>query len=89
MKLTLKSILSLHKLLLQDLPGVVQKVAKFLGKALSEEEVKQLTDHCSFSSMSKNKAVNNEQIMAIETERAKGIKFMRKGEVIGRGGMIE
>ncbi|KAK3858164.1 hypothetical protein Pcinc_035623 [Petrolisthes cinctipes] len=64
-----------------DLPAGVRKVAKFLEKTVSKEEVERLADHCSFSSMSKNKAVNNEDIMAIETERAKNIKFMRKGEV--------
>ncbi|ROT69903.1 putative sulfotransferase 1 family member D1 [Penaeus vannamei] len=64
-----------------DLPAVVRKVAKFLGKAVTEEEVERLADHCSFGSMSKNKAVNNEDIMAPSSERTKNIKFMRKGQV--------
>lgn len=55
-------------------------MAKFLGKAVTEEEVERLADHCSFGSMSKNKAVNNEDIMAPSSERTKNIKFMRKGQ---------
>uniref|UniRef100_A0A0P4VZL1 Sulfotransferase domain-containing protein n=1 Tax=Scylla olivacea TaxID=85551 RepID=A0A0P4VZL1_SCYOL len=65
----------------EDLPSVVQKVADFLGKQLSAEEVMRIADHCSFGSMSKNKAVNNESIAAPESEKAKGLKFMRKGKV--------
>ncbi|XP_037776960.1 sulfotransferase family cytosolic 1B member 1-like [Penaeus monodon] len=69
----------------EDLPAVVRKVAKFLGKAVTEEEVERLADHCSFGSMSKNPAANNETFMEAPTEAAKGIKFMRKG-VVRRGG---
>ncbi|XP_037777501.1 luciferin sulfotransferase-like isoform X1 [Penaeus monodon] len=65
----------------EDLPAVVRKVANFLGKAVTEEEVEKLADHCSFGSMSMNKAVNNEDIIAPSSERTKNIKFMRKGQV--------
>lgn len=65
----------------KDLPAVVRKVANFLGKAVTEEEVEKLADHCSFGSMSMNKAVNNEDIIAPSSERTKNIKFMRKGQV--------
>ncbi|XP_027208509.1 luciferin sulfotransferase [Penaeus vannamei] len=65
----------------EDLPAVVMKVAKFLGKAVTEEEVERLADHCSFGSMSKNLAANNETFVEAPTEAAKGIKFMRKGMV--------
>lgn len=63
-----------------DLPGVVRKVAAFLGKQMSEEEVLKIADHCSFGSMSKNPAVNNESIVAADSGKA-GLKFMRKGKV--------
>lgn len=65
----------------EDLPAMVRKVAKFLGKAVTEEEVEKLADHCSFGSMSKNPAANNSTFMEAPTEAAKGIKFMRKGVV--------
>nr|UKB93136.1 sulfotransferase 1 family member D1-like protein [Callinectes sapidus] len=65
----------------EDLPSMVQKVADFLGKELNAEEVMRIADHCSFGSMSKNKAVNNETIIAPENEKAQGMKFMRKGKV--------
>ena len=52
-----------------------------MGKSLSEEEVLKLADHLSFSSMSKNKATNNEFIAGADQESHSKIKFMRKGEV--------
>ncbi|XP_066943138.1 luciferin sulfotransferase-like isoform X1 [Macrobrachium rosenbergii] len=64
-----------------DLPAVIKKIASFLGKSVTEKEVELIADHCSFGSMSKNKAVNNEDIAAAESERGKSIKFMRKGKV--------
>lgn len=67
----------------QDLPDVVRRVAKFLGRDMSEEEVHRLAQHCSFNSMSKNAAVNNESIMAVQNEskNTDNLKFMRKGKV--------
>ncbi|KAK4317457.1 hypothetical protein Pmani_011460 [Petrolisthes manimaculis] len=68
-----------------DLPDVVRRVAKFLGRAVSETEVGRLAEHCSFNSMSKNKAVNNENLMAATNESNRSdsgnLKFMRKGKV--------
>ncbi|KAK3882912.1 hypothetical protein Pcinc_005484 [Petrolisthes cinctipes] len=68
-----------------DLPDVVRRVAKFLGRAVSETEVGRLAEHCSFNSMSKNKAVNNESLMAATNEsnssESSDVKFMRKGKV--------
>lgn len=60
---------------------MVRKVAAFVGKQVSEEEVLKIADHCSFGSMSKNPAVNNENIAASENEKSEGLKFMRKGKV--------
>ncbi|KAF2354421.1 Sulfotransferase domain [Trinorchestia longiramus] len=77
-----------------DMPGVLKRVAKFLGITrggvegpLSFEEVAALTEHLSFSSMSKNPATNNEGLMtaAIRTETSHGIKFMREGKSLRRG----
>ncbi|XP_071550990.1 luciferin sulfotransferase-like isoform X2 [Panulirus ornatus] len=65
----------------EDLPSVVRRVASFLEKTVNEEQVMRIADHCSFGSMSKNKAVNNEDLLSAENERSKDIKFMRKGKV--------
>ena len=56
-----------------NLPAVIRKTAKFLGKSLTDEEVSRLKEHLSFKSMKANKAVNKEDL-------AKNGQFMRKGE---------
>lgn len=65
---------------------MVRRVAKFLGRDVSEEEVDRLAQHCSFNSMSKNAAVNNESIMVpkSESKNTDNLKFMRKGKVCVR-----
>lgn len=66
----------LHK----DFRGTVKEVAHFLGRPLSEAELDQLQDHCSFRSMQHNDRVNYvwEEKLGIMKEDG---KFMRKGEV--------
>lgn len=66
----------------EDLSSVVKKVCKFLSVDLTSEEVAKLVSHLSFSSMSTNKAVNNESLLCAENKgQEKSIKFMRKGQV--------
>ncbi|RVE40152.1 hypothetical protein evm_015198 [Chilo suppressalis] len=63
---------------LKDLPSTVKKVAAFLGKAVTEEQVRRLCDHLAFDNFKKNKSVNFEVLKdtgATSTERS----FMRKG----------
>ena len=45
---------------LQDLKGQIEKVATFLGKSLSEEQLCRLTQHLRLDDFAKNKAVNYE-----------------------------
>ena len=63
----------------KDLASSVRKVAKFLGKQVTNKQIKALVDHLSFKKMKHNSAVNRD---------GKGKKyfasdgsFMRKGEV--------
>ena len=49
----------------KDLPAVIRKVSEFLNKTLTEDDVAKLTEHLSFKNMKKNKAVNNEDIVAV------------------------
>lgn len=64
----------------KDLSSVVRHIAEFLGRSLNEEQVNEITRHCSFENMKKNSAVNytwlKEQGMA-----QTGVEFMRKGKV--------
>ena len=59
-----------------DLAGNIRKVATFLGKEITEEQVGILVDHLSFRKMKQNKSVNFEGVQ----EKKIG-SFIRKGEV--------
>jgi hypothetical protein len=69
----------------KDLAGVLQKVAKLLGKTLSNEDSLKLQHHVSFESMKKNPAVNKESIMQdVKNAGGKLISpFIRVGKVGG------
>lgn len=45
-------------IILQDKKSVIHRVANFLEKSLSDDQVKQLVDHLSFERMKENSAVN-------------------------------
>ena len=60
-----------------DLRGVVRRVARFLGKPVSEERVAAVADWCSFEQMKQNPATNAASMPKVP---ATG-DFMRKGEV--------
>lgn len=77
----------------KDLKSVVFKIADFIGKSISDDDVEKLLDHSSFSCMKKNPAVNNESLTEIfkkkkVMEDLEG-NFMRKGEVGDWKGMID
>lgn len=65
----------------KDFKGELRKIAKFLGKPLTEEQVDQVTDHCSFASMSKNPMTNYSQGGATVKGEGSQTSFMRKGKV--------
>ncbi|EFA03546.1 luciferin sulfotransferase [Tribolium castaneum] len=69
----------------KDLPGVLQKVAKLLGKTLSKEDSVRLQQHVSFDSMKKNPAVNKESINNFLVSSGTEVKapFIRAGKVGG------
>lgn len=64
---------------MQDLRGEIQKVAKFLEKCLTEEQLDQLTEHLKFDNFEKNPSVNNEAPKKMGLLSSDG-KFLRKGE---------
>ncbi|XP_076444867.1 sulfotransferase 1C4-like [Babylonia areolata] len=63
----------LHK----DFRGTVREVARFLGKTLSEPQLRNLEQHCSFQNMSDNDSVNYSWMKGIWKEG----RFLRKGEI--------
>jgi len=67
----------------EDLSSVIRKVATFMDKTLTNEQVQQLTKHLSFESMKKNDAVNYEKGNELRRKKNLAIegKFMRSGTV--------
>ena len=63
----------------KDLAASVRKVAKFLGKEVTDAKVEELVDHLSFDSMKSNPAVNKEDANA-NMFKEDG-HFMRKGKI--------
>lgn len=63
---------------LQDLRGGIQKVASFLGKSLSEEQLMKLTEHLRVDQFAKNEAVNYEVCKELGFMNNSG-HFIRKG----------
>ncbi|XP_028167470.1 estrogen sulfotransferase-like [Ostrinia furnacalis] len=69
----------------RDLPAVIRKTAKFLGKTITDDQVNTLSDYLSFQNMKKNRAVNLDALL----ERSFGkeyleqteLRFIRKGEI--------
>ncbi|XP_063238071.1 luciferin sulfotransferase-like [Bacillus rossius redtenbacheri] len=69
----------------RDQEGAIRQTAAFLGKTLSEDQVKVLAEHLSFDSMKRNPAVNLEPIIAKkngpEFLATTELRFIRKGQV--------
>ena len=57
---------------------MVKMIAKYLGKTLSDEDVKNICDHCSFESMKRNPSVNYDWLVDMGVSKP-GEPFMRKG----------
>ena len=57
----------------------IQKVAEFVGKDLSEDQLQRITEHTSFESMRHNDAVNHSKRRDLYSSDA--VPFMRKGIV--------
>lgn len=69
----------------QDLPGVIERVAKFLDKEITQEQIDKLADHLSFESMKNNPAVNYDWLVKLSKlyKPDKNNSFMRAGQVGG------
>ncbi|RVE53186.1 hypothetical protein evm_002019 [Chilo suppressalis] len=67
---------------LRDLPSTVKRVAAFLGKAVTEEQVSRLCEHLAFANFKKNLSVNYDILKDTRFIRNEG-SFMRKGKAGG------
>lgn len=72
----------------KDLDNVIRKVAAFMEKQLSEEQIEKLKGHLSFESMKNNRSVNYEGLVELNTkfglvEPEREGAFMRSGSVGG------
>ncbi|XP_042590814.1 sulfotransferase 2B1-like [Cyprinus carpio] len=64
--------------MIADLKGSVEKIAKFLGKSLSQDVMEKIADHCVFKNMKQNK-MSNFSLVPNEFMDQKKSEFMRKG----------
>uniref|UniRef100_A0A7G3AYZ2 Putative sulfotransferase 1 family member d1 n=1 Tax=Lutzomyia longipalpis TaxID=7200 RepID=A0A7G3AYZ2_LUTLO len=73
----------------KDHPNVIRRVADFLGKSLTDEQVETLADHLTFDKMSKNESVNFEEERKTfdkmfnmkHDQKDNDYNFIRKGKV--------
>ncbi|KAK7873226.1 hypothetical protein R5R35_011307 [Gryllus longicercus] len=71
----------------EDLPAVVQRTAKFLGKSLTEAQLTRLVEHLDIKQMKRNPATNYEDLFTKAREEGRisdDQAFIRKG-VVGEG----
>lgn len=70
----------------KDLDAAIRKVANFLNKKLTDEQVEKLKEHLSFESMKNNRSVNYETLVELNSKfklvDGEG-SFMRSGAVGG------
>ena len=67
-------------LFLQDLRGEIEKVATFLRKSLTRQELDKVADHLRFDNMAKNDSVNHEFGKLLGFMEKNNGTFIRKGK---------
>ncbi|KAL4714545.1 hypothetical protein ACJJTC_006591 [Scirpophaga incertulas] len=65
--------------LVKDMPTQIRKVAKFLGKSMSDEQVDLLSEHLRFDNFKKNKSLNYDILQELCVSKANK-SFVRKGK---------
>lgn len=63
----------------QDLRGEIEKISKFLGKTLTNEQLTKLTEHLRFDNFAKNETVNLDFGKELGFMKNSG-NFIRKGK---------
>lgn len=67
----------------KDLPGTIRKVATFLNKSFTEDQVTKLADYLHISNFKNNRAVNCEELKSIKLLNDGEQGFVRKGKSDG------
>ncbi|GFU06893.1 hypothetical protein NPIL_304251 [Nephila pilipes] len=65
----------------KDIRGSIKKIANFLNRNVTDEEIDDIVDHCSFRNMSQNPNVNYQHWDDLGVRKLHEAKFMRKGEI--------
>lgn len=67
----------------EDMEGNIRKIAEFLGKNLSDKDVKFIEHHCSFDNMKNNAQVNYEWMrhLGVWDNKDKDNSHIRKGKI--------
>ncbi|CAH0406364.1 unnamed protein product [Chilo suppressalis] len=68
--------------ILQDIPATIKRVAAFLGKTVTDEQLSRLSNHLSFDNFKKNKSVNMDALKDFVFVN-KDKSFIRKGKAGG------
>ncbi|CAH0406345.1 unnamed protein product [Chilo suppressalis] len=69
--------------LAKDLPAAIRRVAKFLGKEYSAEEIAGLCDHLSIDNFKNNRSVNQDDMKDLGISVSGENSFIRKGKAGG------
>ncbi|XP_013145972.1 PREDICTED: estrogen sulfotransferase-like [Papilio polytes] len=67
----------------KDLPAAVRRVADFLGKSFTKEEIDKLCEHLSIDNFKNNKSVNYDVMKELGILISDGQSFIRKGKAGG------
>ncbi|XP_062609824.1 sulfotransferase 4A1-like [Saccostrea cucullata] len=64
-----------------DLERSIKRVAIFLQRDLSKEDIQRIAKHCSFVEMKKNPAVNHQWLTDLKYRNPTGAEFLREGRI--------
>lgn len=62
------------------MPASILKIAAFLNKSVSDDDLKRLIEHLQFDNFRKNRAVNSEELVDWGLFSPKEAPFVRKGK---------
>ena len=70
----------------KDMSGTVRKIAEFLSRELSEDDVKQICEHCSIENMKKNEMTNGDHHEEYVTDPSIALNKKHGGLIYTTGG---
>lgn len=70
---------------LQDLPATILKVAKFVEKSVSDDEIERLVQHLSIENFRNNTSVNQRELVECGVMNPREQSFVRNGKASMNG----